>query len=70
MLKKNKSKVIKWGKAFFYTFLFLFMISIITLMFMVNLSDAAQVKSISKPWLVIPSALDAQLTEVFLTGSY
>ena len=38
MLKKEKSKVLQWGKAFFYTFLFLSMISIIILIFMVNLS--------------------------------
>ena len=36
--KKEKSKVLQWGRAFFYTFLFLSMIAIITLIFMLNLS--------------------------------
>ena len=36
--KKNKSALGKWGKSFFYTSLFLFMISIIILMFMGHLS--------------------------------
>ena len=36
--KKEKSKLFQWGKAFLFAFLFLSMISIITLMFMVHLS--------------------------------
>ena len=36
--KKEKFKLFQWGKAFLFTFLFLSMISIITLMFMVHLS--------------------------------
>ena len=36
--KKEKNKLLQWGRAFFYTFLFLSIVSIITLIFMVNLS--------------------------------
>ncbi len=36
--KKENFKLFQWGKAFLFTFLFLSMISIITLMFMVHLS--------------------------------
>ena len=36
--KKEKNKLLQWGRAFSYTFLFLSIVSIVTLIFMVNLS--------------------------------
>ena len=38
MNKDKNSSLLQWGKAFLYTFLFLFMISITVLIYMVNLS--------------------------------